>query len=86
MGRRTPVTEAEVLPDGRIALILPLAKLKVLTGYLEVSLANEERYRRFYTYFTQEESEALADDLWRAYEDLSRELARREGSSEGEET
>jgi hypothetical protein len=72
-----PITEAEQLPEGRIALILPLAKLGVLAGYTEVSLADPERYGRFYGYITQEESEALADDLWRAYEDLSDELAKR---------
>lgn len=77
-----PVTEAEVLPGGRVALILPLAKLSVLVGYLEVFMADPERYQRFHKYITQEEAEALADDLWQAYEDLSRELARRESTVE----
>jgi hypothetical protein len=77
-----PVTEAEALPDGRTALILPLVKLEVLAGYTEVSLADPERYGRFYGYITQEQSEAFADDLWRTYEDLSDEIVRREGNTE----
>jgi hypothetical protein len=77
-----PVTEAEALPDGHTALILPLVKLGVLAGYLEVYLGDPERYERFYGYITQEQSEALADDLWLASEDLSDELAKREGHVE----
>ena len=80
-----PVIEAESLANGRLALILPLVKLRALVGFMEVSLTDKNRYRRFFRDFTEEEAEALTDELWQAYDDLSHELARREVTDEGEE-